>query len=69
MLDGVSVEAGNVTTPLNTTVNQNEVKQPDGTLMKERTLLFDMTAEPDYLLIEGMHYMKAYNNMIEIPVD
>ncbi|MND87445.1 hypothetical protein D3C80_794450 [compost metagenome] len=68
-LDGVSVEAGNVTTPLNTTVNQNEVKQPDGTLMKERTLLFDMTAEPDYLLIEGMHYMKAYNNMIEIPVD
>lgn len=36
--------------------------------MKERTLLFDTQTEPESLLIEGMHYLKAYNKVIEIPV-
>ncbi|WP_438351026.1 DUF4179 domain-containing protein [Paenibacillus sp. FA6] len=69
MLDGVSIEAGHEITPLNTTVKQNNVKQADGRLVKERTMLFDSTVEPEYLIIEGMHYMKAYNERIEIAVD
>lgn len=69
MLDGVSVEAQNEITPLKTTVNQNNKQQTNGRIMKERTLLFDTTMEPEYLLIKGMHYMKAYNKVIEIPVD
>ncbi|WP_169810291.1 hypothetical protein [Paenibacillus macquariensis] len=44
--------------------NDNYVKG-----MKERTYLFDTNIMPEYLLIEGMHYMKAYNNVIEVPID
>ncbi|WP_339320034.1 DUF4179 domain-containing protein [Paenibacillus sp. FSL R10-2734] len=69
MLDGVSIEAKGVSTPLKTTINQKEVKQADGKLMKERTLLFATQTKPESLLIEGMHYMKEYNKMIEIPVN
>jgi hypothetical protein len=68
MLDGVSIETGNESTPLKTTINQKETKQVDGKLMKERTLLFDTQTVPESLLIEGMHYLKAYNKVIEIPV-
>lgn len=69
MLDGVSIGAANEITPLNTTVKQNNVKQASGRVLKERTLLFNSTVEPEYLLIEGMHYMKAYNEVIKIAVD
>ncbi|MNP75423.1 hypothetical protein D3C76_1724830 [compost metagenome] len=69
MLDGVSIETNNENTPLKTTINQKETKQVDGKLMKERTLLFDTQTEPESLLIEGMHYLKAYNKVIEIPVN
>lgn len=37
--------------------------------MKERTLLFDTQTKPENILIEGIHYMKEYNKVIEIPVD
>ena len=69
MLDGVSIEAKNIKTPLRTTVNQIEVKQENGRIMKERTLLFDSLVEPECILIEGMHYMKPYNKTIRIPVN
>lgn len=69
MLDGVSVQSGNEITPLQTTLHQIVAKQTDGSLMKERTLLFDTTLEPEYLLIDGMHYMKEYNQKIELRVD
>lgn len=69
MLDGVSIETENEITSLKTTVNQKVTKQKNGKFMKERTLLFDTVIEPEYLLIKGMHYMKAYNNVIELKVD
>lgn len=69
MLDGVSIEADGESTSLTTTINQKESKQTNGKLMKERTLLFDTQSKPEALLIEGIHYMKAYNKVIEIPVD
>ncbi len=69
MLDGVSIETKKELTSLKTTVNQIKAKQKNGRVMKERTLLFDTTVEPEYLLIEGIHYMKPYKNVIEILVD
>ncbi len=69
MLDGVSIEADGENIPLNTTLNQYDTKLPDGTILKERTLLFDTSVQPEQLIITGMHYMKPYNRNIEIPVD
>lgn len=69
MLDGVSVKTQNEVIPLQTTVNQTKTKREDGRFMKERTLLFDTTEKPEYLLIKGMHYMKPYHYTLDIPVD
>lgn len=69
MLDGVSLKTQKEVIPLKTTVNQTYTKQEDGKEVKERTLQFDSTARPEYLLIEGMHYMKVYNKKMEILVD
>lgn len=69
MLDGVSIERLKEKTSLKTTVNQTLTTQADGRMMKERTLLFETKVEPEYLLIEGIHYLKQYDKKIEIPVD
>jgi hypothetical protein len=69
MLDGVSIETQNEQTPLKTTINQTVTPGKDGQMLKERTLLFDSELEPEFLLLEGMHYMKPYHTVIEIPVD
>lgn len=69
MLDGVSIERLKEKTSLKTTVNQTVTMQADGRVMKERTLLFETMVEPEYLLIEGIHYLKQYDKKIEIPVD
>jgi hypothetical protein len=69
MLDGVSIQTQKDITPLRTTVNQLHTKLDEKRDIKERTLLFDSTTKPEYLLIEGMHYMKSYNKKTEIPVD
>lgn len=69
MLDGVSIETGNEVIPLSTTVGQIQTVQEDGSLVNERTLVFNTSQEPRYLLIEGMHYAREYNEVIEIPVN
>lgn len=68
MLDGVSIETKDELIPLKTTVRQHYPEQEDGRVWKERTMLFDTKIEPEYLIIEGMHYMKPYDHIIEIPV-
>ncbi|MEH7178248.1 DUF4179 domain-containing protein [Neobacillus vireti] len=69
MLEGVSIQLQEEIIPLKTTVNQTYPKQEDGRVVKERTLQFDSTTKPEYLLIEGMHYMKVYNQKMKISVD
>ena len=69
MLDRVSIKTDNEVIPLKTTVNQIHTELEDGRILKERTLLFDTTEVPEYLLIQGMHYMEQYNHTLEIRVD
>lgn len=69
LLDGVSIQSGSEITPLQTTLKQTDAKQADGSTMKERSLLFNTSVEPEYLIIEGMHYMKPYNQKFELKVD
>lgn len=68
MLDGVSIGNGEEVTPLETTVNQKESKQANGEILKERTLVFETRTQPDYIIIEGLHYMKEYKEKIDIPI-
>lgn len=69
MLHGVTIGNTIEQTSLITTVNQTMVEQNDGRITKERTMLFDLMLEPEFLLVEGMHYIKRYNKTIEISVD
>lgn len=69
LLDGVSIETEDGSIPLTTTINHKELKETNGKLLKERTLLFDTQSQPDNLRINGMHYVKEYNKVIEIPVN
>jgi len=69
LLDGVELQTSQGTAELNTTVGQTEKKREDGRVLKERTLLFDSAGQPEYLLIQGMHYRKAYDYEVNIPVD
>ncbi|MDQ1910824.1 DUF4179 domain-containing protein [Paenibacillus sp. GD4] len=69
LLDGVSLETTLGTTELRTTIGQKEKKREDGRILKERTLLFDSTGQPEYLQIQGIHYKKTYDKFVEIPLD
>jgi hypothetical protein len=69
LLDGVSLETTEGITELRTTIGQTETKREDGRILKERTLLFDSTGQPEYLRIQGIHYRKTYDKVVEIPLD
>ncbi|WP_242524633.1 DUF4179 domain-containing protein [Metabacillus sp. cB07] len=65
MLEGVSLtDHQGRSVPLETTVNMHK----NGKGMKERTLIFNTTAKAESLFIEGMHYLKTYDERIEIDV-
>ncbi|MCT8136689.1 DUF4179 domain-containing protein [Anaerobacillus sp. CMMVII] len=69
LLDGVSIGTDTTKTPLLTTIGQIDTKQADGRMLKERTLLFETTTMPDTLFIEGIHYLKQYDERIAIPIN
>lgn len=68
MLDDVYVETKNGNIPLSTTLNQTEEEQEHGRLMKVRILLLKTKSKPESLVIKGMHYLKRYDEKIDIPV-
>jgi len=59
LLDDVYIEVKNEKVPLETTINQTLNKEQDGRIMKERTLLFETSENPENLIIGGIHYMKG----------
>ncbi|RKD27033.1 hypothetical protein BEP19_00195 [Ammoniphilus oxalaticus] len=68
LLDGVSIVGEKGETPLQTTVKHREPEYVEENVYKERVLLFDTNERPKYLLIKGMHYIKTYNQVIDIPI-
>lgn len=68
LLDEVSIGEKTNKTPLETTINQQDTKEMDRKIIKERTLLFDTTEMPDHLNIGGIHYMKKYDKKFQIPI-
>lgn len=69
ILDGVSIGTKDgVVSSLKTTIREDIKAQKNGRYMKERTLIFDTRETAEYLSIKGIHYMKTYNKIIEIPV-
>lgn len=68
LLDGVSIQIGDKVTPIKTTIGQTWDKK-GSRITSERTMVFDTKSMPEYLQIEGIHYVKKYNQKIEIPVE
>lgn len=69
LLDKVSIiNEAQENIPLKTTTNQQLAKNKDGTIINERTLLFETNVKPLELHIGGLHYMKEYNKKIDIPI-
>lgn len=68
MLDGVMVEGKEGTANLVTTVRQVYEEQEDGSHVKVRTMVFDRVVTPETMHIQGIHYRKAYGDVIVIPV-
>lgn len=69
LLDGVSLETKEGTSELRTTIGQTETKGEEGRILKERTLLFDTSGQPETLHIRGIHYRKTYDKVVNIPLD
>ncbi|WP_445491400.1 DUF4179 domain-containing protein [Niallia sp. 03133] len=69
LLDKVRIDSKNDSIPIKTTRNVEYVKQQNGEVMKERTLVFDPVDESNTMEIGGIHYMKQYNKKIQIPID
>lgn len=68
LLDGVYLQADDVSVPVLTTKQQIETEDEDGQIWKERTIIFETTMTPISLQIEGLHYVKEYKETIHIPV-
>jgi hypothetical protein len=68
LFDGVSIEDGDGTFPLVTTLRQDFETLEGERILKVRTLLFEADAVPDFLRINGMHHMKPVGEVIKIPV-
>lgn len=67
-LEGVYIVNDDGEVELETTVNQHlEAEDKDG-LTNVRTLIFNSNSSPRALKIAGMHYMKDYDIVIDIPV-
>lgn len=67
LLDGVSLETNNERFELKTTKNMHEQDQ-HGETWKVRTLIFDTTEPASHLVLEGYHYLKQYNQKIELKI-
>ncbi len=63
----VSIQTENKKIELETTIDEQLIKEEDGTILKERTLVFDTEDIPNTLHIGGIYYMKTYNEKVEIP--
>ncbi|KHF39157.1 DUF4179 domain-containing protein [Halalkalibacter okhensis] len=66
LLDDVYIGSDQEKIELLTTINQREIPQVNGSFLKERTLVFNTTEKPDQLFIGGIHYVKEYNEVIEV---
>ena len=67
LLDEVYIENTQGKTPIKTTIGQTEIEK-EGKYFNKRTMLFPTGKAPTHLYIGGIHYMKKYNQTIEIPV-
>lgn len=54
---------------LQTTIDTIYVKSPNGELRKERKLVFPTDEAVDKFYIGGLHYMKDYNEVVEIDLE
>lgn len=67
--DHLSVQAGGNIVPVSSISKERPWDLKNGNIMWEQTYSFDTTDKPEFLLVDGYQYIKAYNKKISIPVD
>ncbi|WP_282155295.1 DUF4179 domain-containing protein [Cytobacillus gottheilii] len=68
-LNGVSIISNGKHYPLDSTIDEKMIKTENGRILKERTIVFKKVTNPETLYINGIHYMKAYEERIRIPIE
>ncbi|WP_327204705.1 hypothetical protein [Paenibacillus sp. DMB20] len=68
-MDNISIQAGGNVVPVSEISSSRPWDLKNGNIMWEQTYSFNTTDKPEFLLIDGFHYIKTYNKKISVPVD
>ncbi|MCJ8014941.1 DUF4179 domain-containing protein [Paenibacillus sp. KQZ6P-2] len=67
--DNLSIQAGGKVVPVSSISKERPWDLKNGNILWEQTYSFNTTDKPEFLLVDGYQYIKAYNKKISIPVD
>ncbi|MFD3274060.1 DUF4179 domain-containing protein [Paenibacillus dendritiformis] len=67
--DNLSIQAGGKVIPVSSISEERQWDLKNGNILWEQTYSFNTTDTPEFLLLDGFHYIKTYNKKISIPVD
>ncbi|NGP59417.1 hypothetical protein FLT15_13960 [Paenibacillus thiaminolyticus] len=65
----ISIKAGGNVVPVSSLSTARPWDPKNGNTLWEQTYSFNTTETPEFLLLDGFHYIKTYNKKISIPVD
>ncbi|MGG4398165.1 hypothetical protein ABEX25_28230 [Paenibacillus thiaminolyticus] len=65
----ISIKAGGNVVPVSSLSTARPWEPKNGNPLWEQTYSFNTTETPEFLLLDGFHYIKTYNKKISIPVD
>ncbi|EGL16080.1 hypothetical protein HMPREF9413_0016 [Paenibacillus sp. HGF7] len=67
--DNISIQAGGSVVPVSEISSSRPWDLKNGNIMWEQTYSFNTTDKPEFLLLDELQYIKAYNKKISIPVN
>ncbi|MEK3763047.1 DUF4179 domain-containing protein [Paenibacillus sp. FSL P4-0338] len=66
--DTLAVQAGGATVPVTSISDSRKWDLKNGNILWERTYSFQTTEKPEFLQMDGFHYIKYYRQTIPVPV-
>ncbi|MEK3903110.1 DUF4179 domain-containing protein [Paenibacillus sp. FSL R7-0179] len=66
--DSLAVQAGGTTVPVSSISDSRPWDLKNGNILRERTYSFQTPERPEFLQMDGFHYIKYYRHTIPVPV-